>query len=74
MGKKKPQTGVVRGRYYEATKEGRGRDAEIAVQVWKGDKKEGEPVGDWGMPGILPMHAAIDQAVLNTISDEKEGR
>lgn len=71
---KKPITGVSRGRYYEAHTEGRGRDREHVVKVWKTNKKEGEPSGDWGMPGILPLDAAVDQAVLNTIGDDKEGK
>lgn len=66
MAKKKPETGVRRGRYFEATKSGRGRNAEILVQVWKGDTKEGEPTHEWEMPGILPMDAAIDQAILQS--------
>lgn len=62
----KTHTGVKKGRYYEARKEGRGRDAEIVVKVWKGNKKEGEPSHEWGMPGILPIDAAVDQAILQS--------
>lgn len=36
------------------------------VQVWKGDKADGDPAGDWEMPGQFPMEAAIAQAVLQT--------
>lgn len=53
--------------YIRAWKEGKGRDAEIAVQVWKGkDKPEGEPDGDWGMPAVLGLEAAIAQAVVQS--------
>lgn len=65
--KEKPETGVKRGRYYEAYKEGKGRDAEIVVNVWATDKKVGEPAHEWGMPTILPIDAAVDQAILQSL-------
>lgn len=59
--------------YVRAWKEGRGRNAEIMVQVWYAkDKPEGEPDGDWAMPGMLPLLTAIGQAILNTQSDLKK--
>jgi hypothetical protein len=76
MTEKKPKykfDGKYNAHYVRAWKEGRGRDAEIAVQVWWAkDKPEGEPDGDWGMPGVLPVSAAIAQAVLNTQGDLKK--
>ncbi len=66
MAKKKPTTGVMRGRYYEATKSGRGYNAEIEVLVWPGDKKEGEPGHEWVMPGILPIDLAVSQAIMQS--------
>ena len=67
MTTKKALTGVIRGRYYEAFKEGRGRNAEIVVKVWATDKKEGEPKDEWGMPAVLGFGASIDQAVLQSL-------
>lgn len=64
---KKPKyifDGIRDGVYVRAWKEGRGH-GEIVVQVWKSGKPDGEPDGDWGMPGIIG-DAAIDQAVLQT--------
>lgn len=61
-----PYTYGERKVYVRAWKEGKGRDREIAVQVWNSGKPEGEPEGDWGMPGILPVTAAIEQAILQT--------
>lgn len=53
--------------YVRAWQEGRGRNAEIVVQVWVGkDKPEGEPEGDWAMPAILGVPAAVAQAVVQT--------
>lgn len=63
---KKPETGVLRGRYYEATRSGRGHNSEVLVRVWPGDKREGEPSHEWEMPGILPNAVAVDQAVLQS--------
>ena len=57
--------------FVRAWGEGRGRQREIAIQVWLSGKPEGEPDGDWGMPGILPLDAAIDQAIINTRNDVK---
>lgn len=39
---------------------------EFIVQVWKSGKAEGDPDGDWAMPGIIGLPASIDQAVLQT--------
>jgi hypothetical protein len=53
--------------YVRAWREGRGRNADIVVQVWKNKTTpEGEPCGDWVMPGILGVAAAINQATLQT--------
>ena len=53
----------VRGGYYvRAWKEGR----EIAVQVWVNTEPEGEPNGDWAMPGIIGVEASIAQAIFQT--------
>lgn len=53
--------------YVRAWHEGKGRNAEIAVQVWKGkDKPDGEPDGDWAMPVILGADTSIAQAVAQT--------
>lgn len=55
--------------YVRAWKEGKGRNAEIAVQVWFkhiNGKPVGDPEGDWGMPGTLPVTAAIEQSILQT--------
>jgi len=53
--------------YVRAWQEGRGRNADIIVQVWVGkDKPEGEPEGDWAMPGVLGIPACIAQAVVQT--------
>lgn len=53
--------------YVRAWQEGRGRNAEIVVQVWIGkDKPDGEPDGDWAMPAILGVPAAVAQAVVQT--------
>ena len=57
------------GIYARAWREGRGRNSEIIVHVWWKPKPEGEPDGDWGMPGMLPVSAAVDQAILNTRGD-----
>lgn len=47
--------------------EGRGRNAELVVQVWHGKTKpEGEPDGDWAMPYILGVPNCIRQAVAQT--------
>ena len=65
--------GKYNAHYIRAWKEGRGRNSEIMVQVWFAkDKPEGEPDGDWAMPGVLPISAAIAQAVLNTEGDLKK--
>lgn len=54
--------GVIDGRYVRAWKE----KGEWVVQVWKGDKPEGEPAGDWAMPGVLGLEAAVAQAMVQT--------
>lgn len=53
------------GRYVRCWKEGRGH-GEYMVQVWNGGKPEGEPDGDWVMPGALGISACVDQAILQT--------
>lgn len=40
---------VRHGAYVRAWKEGRGRRAEIIVQVWRSGKPEGKPAGDWAI-------------------------
>ena len=71
MSKKRYQfDGLRDGRWVSAWKEGRGRNAEVIVQIWNGGSVEGEPDGDWAMPGILPVDVAIEQAILQT---PKEG-
>lgn len=54
----------VRGdNYVRAWKERRN----IVVQVWKGKNyPEGEPNGDWEMPGVLGLTTAVEQAILQT--------
>lgn len=54
------------GRWVRAWREGRGRNAEIVVQIWNSGKPEGEPDGDWGMPAILGLSTAIAQAEVQT--------
>jgi hypothetical protein len=52
-----------RADYVRAWKEGKGRNAEICVQVWKGKTcPEGEPDGDWGDAGC-PGPGNCDGAV-----------
>jgi hypothetical protein len=53
---------VRNGRFIRAWKE-RG---EIVVQVWDGDKPEGESEHEWGMPGVLGLEACVDQAILQS--------
>ena len=56
-----------RSDYVRAWSEGKGRNKETAVQVWKGKiKPEGDPDGDWAMPGVLSVDTAIAQAVVQT--------
>jgi hypothetical protein len=50
------------GAFVRAWKERR----EWVVQVWLGETPDGEPKGDWEMPGVLGLDAAIRQAVLQT--------
>jgi hypothetical protein len=57
---------VFEGRYVRAWREGRGRNADIVVQVWNGTEPDGEPACDWAMPGRLPLDAAIAQASIQT--------
>lgn len=54
--------------YIRAWKEGRGRLAEINVEVWLSGKIEGSPDGEWVMPAILGLEASIDQSIRNTLS------
>lgn len=57
--------GLFRGLWYvRAWKERR----EIVVQVWNGEKPDGDPAGDWSMPGVLGLEAAIAQGVIQTKS------
>lgn len=56
------------GIYVRAWKEGRGH-GEFMVQVWWKPKPEGEPDGDWVMPGIIGLQGAVAQAILNTSGD-----
>lgn len=57
------------GRYVRAWKDGR---SEIAVQIWNTPEKDGswdltkQPDGDWGMPKVLGITAAIEQALMQT--------
>lgn len=56
-----------RTHYIRAWKEGRGRSAEVLVQVWLDKcRAEGEPDGDWAMPALLGEIACVQQAVLQT--------
>lgn len=57
--------GVRGDRYIRAWKEGRGH-GEIVVQIWNKPTPEGQPDGDWGMPGILGAILAVDQAIAQT--------
>lgn len=61
--------GVYQTHFIRAWKEKR----EWAIQVWL-DKAapEGEPQGDWEMPGAFPTIAAIEQSILNTKNDIKD--
>ena len=52
--------------YVRAWKEGRGRQQEIMVQVWINGNPDGEPQGDWAMPGIIGLEGAIEQSILQT--------
>lgn len=60
-GEKKGQTVYVR-----SWREGKGRNAEIIVQVWLSGKPEGDPDGDWGIPGVFGLEGAVAQAVIQT--------
>jgi len=50
------------GRFIRVWKERR----EIVVQVWDGPEPNGEPKGDWAMPGVLGLETAIAQAIAQT--------
>lgn len=50
------------GRWVKCWKEKR----EWVVQIWNSGEPKGEPDGDWAMPGIIGMTAAIDQAIRQT--------
>lgn len=66
---KKPKIlidGMFEGRYVKAWKEVRGRNAEIVVQIWNKENCEGEPDGDWGMPGVLGLSSSISTAMSQT--------
>lgn len=69
MTAKKPRylvNGPMDGRFVRAWKEGRGREAEVVVQVWNSDKPEGDPTGDWAMPAVLGAAACVHQALAQT--------
>lgn len=67
MGKKRYLVDEVQdGRYVRAWKEGRGRNQEVVVQIWNSGKPEGDPDGEWGMPGILGVPACVSQALKQT--------
>lgn len=39
----------------------------LVVQVWKGKTSpNGEPEGDWAMPSMLGVEAAVSQAIKQT--------
>lgn len=59
------------GIYVRAWKEGRGH-GEYMVQVWWKPKPEGDPDGDWAMPGEVGLPAAVEQAIINTRQDVEE--
>jgi len=63
--------GLRDGRWIRCWSEGRGRNKEIAVQIWNSGVAEGDPDGDWGMPGVLGVVLSIDQAVLQTPIEKK---
>jgi hypothetical protein len=66
MAKKKQQFLVDElrnGRWVRAFKERR----EIVVQVWNSGKPEGEPDGDWAMPGVLGVEVSVAQAISQTV-------
>lgn len=54
------------GRHIRYWTEGRGRNAETIVLIWNSGKPEGDPDGDWAMPGVLGENACINQALLQT--------
>lgn len=57
---------TVDGRFVRAWVEGRGRSQEVMVQIWNCGKPDGEPDGDWAMPGILGLNLSIQQALIQT--------
>jgi DNA (cytosine-5)-methyltransferase 1 len=57
------------GRYVRAWKEGKGRQAEIVVQIWNGETPEGEPDADLGLPAILGVETAVAQAMAQTLKE-----
>jgi hypothetical protein len=57
--------GLKGGRYVRTWKEGRGH-GEYMVQIWNKTTPEGEPDGDWAMPGVIGLEGSIDQAMLQT--------
>lgn len=56
------------GHYVRVWKERR----EYVVQVWI-DKTtpDGEPDGDWSMPGVLGLSTAVAQSILQTKADRR---
>jgi hypothetical protein len=64
MTKKKYVVDEVRdGRYVRAWWN---TQRELIVQVWNAATPDGEPAGDWAMPGMLGEVACIEQAMLQT--------
>lgn len=59
---------TARGAHYiQAYKEGKGRNAEYVVKVWKNKATpDGEPDGDWAMPSVLGVEVSIAQAIVQT--------
>lgn len=52
----------VSKRYVRRWKDGR----EWVVQIWAGDKPEGDPKDDWAMPGVLGSFVAMEQEVAQS--------
>lgn len=54
--------GIHNGAYVRAWREKR----QWAVQVWTSGKPEGDPDGDWVMPGVFSLMAAVEQSILQS--------
>ena len=63
---------VRNGRWVRVWRDGRGRNSEIVVQIWNRAEPVGEPDGDWAMPGVLGVSAAVAQAELQTPAAKPE--